>query len=164
MVAADIVTRASIFAATAHQGQKYGEQPYTVHLSRVVEILQEYGYTDPDVLAAGWLHDVIEDTAVDFYVLQEQFSRNIAMKVWACSGEGINRRERVTSIIGKLTDYPTAIPIKLADRIANVESCWATCDKRLFMYEREYPDFRRTCRASADPRARMMISHLDGLI
>jgi hypothetical protein len=31
---------------------------------------------------------------------------------------------------------------ELADRIANVEACWAARDRRLFMYRQEYHEFR----------------------
>ena len=52
--------RARQFAVEAHAGQtdKAG-RPYVEHLQRVAEALPEH------LQAAGWLHDVIEDTPVD---------------------------------------------------------------------------------------------------
>lgn len=58
----DVVTRAEQIARRAHAGQvdKIGED-YIQHVSRVALLAKEYG---PDAEAAGWLHDVIEDTPV----------------------------------------------------------------------------------------------------
>lgn len=55
-------------AAWAHTGQvrltATGEQSYIEHPRRVVELLRAGGVDDAEVLAAGWLHDVVEDRAV----------------------------------------------------------------------------------------------------
>lgn len=55
-------------AAWAHAGQvrltATGEQSYIEHPRRVVGLLRAGGVEDADVLAAGWLHDVVEDQAV----------------------------------------------------------------------------------------------------
>jgi len=158
----DIVTRASIFAATAHQGQKYGTRPYIDHCADVVRILETFGYTDPSTLAAGWLHDVIEDTAVTYDALSDDFGTPIALTVYACTGAGETRKERNASIYAKIGYHRRAIPVKIADRIANVESCWATCDSRLFMYRDEYPEFRRAVRS--DDSVLPMLRHLDTLM
>lgn len=49
------------FAVEAHQGQKYGDKPYTSHLRQVVDTL--VGWKLPPVyVALGWLHDFLEDT------------------------------------------------------------------------------------------------------
>lgn len=58
-----VVDAASAVATKAHAGQKYGELPYTTHLAQVAQILIGAGEPAP-VVAAGWLHDIIEDTDV----------------------------------------------------------------------------------------------------
>lgn len=59
------------WAASAHQGQvdKIGE-PYLGHPKRIVANLEREGYGDK-VLAVGWLHDVVEDSAVTLEQLRE---------------------------------------------------------------------------------------------
>ena len=51
------------FAIAAHAGQLYDSQPYEVHLAAVVQVLCDFGY-DESYQQAGWLHDVVENTAV----------------------------------------------------------------------------------------------------
>jgi len=48
--------------AHAHQVRQGSELPYIVHPARVVTTLRDVGVTDADILAAAWLHDVVEDT------------------------------------------------------------------------------------------------------
>jgi guanosine-3',5'-bis(diphosphate) 3'-pyrophosphohydrolase len=77
----NLVARASKFAAERHEGQlrKDGVTPYVVHPRGVAEILRrELGITDPEVLAAGLLHDTIEDTRTDYDDLEERFGRRVA--------------------------------------------------------------------------------------
>ncbi len=77
----DLIARASKFAAERHDGQlrKDGVTPYIVHPRGVAEILRrELGVTDPEVLAAGLLHDTIEDTRTDYDDLQERFGPRVA--------------------------------------------------------------------------------------
>ncbi|AZZ41155.1 HD domain-containing protein [Acidipropionibacterium jensenii] len=54
-----------VLARWAHQGQRRdtpaGLGAYIDHPRRVVELLLAGGVADPEVLAAGWLHDTVED-------------------------------------------------------------------------------------------------------
>ena len=52
------------FAIAAHGDQRYGDQPYAVHLDRVAGLLAEHGHAE--VVPVGFLHDVLEDTEVSF--------------------------------------------------------------------------------------------------
>jgi guanosine-3',5'-bis(diphosphate) 3'-pyrophosphohydrolase len=108
------------FASARHADQKYGDRPYMFHLDMVAIILHTFGY-DGDVAAAGLLHDVIEDTPTTVEEVSEKFGPRVATLVWAVTGTGKNRRERNESIYQKLELVPDAVPVKLADRIANVE-------------------------------------------
>jgi len=49
-----------------HQTRNDPNIPYSDHLEKVVEILRNLGITDETILAAGWLHDTIEDTDTDY--------------------------------------------------------------------------------------------------
>lgn len=58
-----LVYKAKLFATQAHNGQvrRYTGEPYVTHPVAVSEILA-HCFEEPEVLAAGLLHDVIEDT------------------------------------------------------------------------------------------------------
>lgn len=140
-----IVEKAKLFAEVAHGDQRYGDFPYTKHLQDVVNVLEEFE-DDPYVLAAGWMHDTIEDTAIDFTAVFNEFGRVVARLVYAVSNEpGKNRKERHERTYPKMIAAGrNAIAIKLADRIANTENCMKFNHHLFKMYEREYPGFKKT--------------------
>lgn len=76
-----LVRKAYEFAAEAHKNQfrKSGE-PYIVHPIQVVGILADLKM-DPSTLAAGFLHDVVEDTDVTLEEIEKEFGLEIAMLV-----------------------------------------------------------------------------------
>lgn len=133
--------QARVFAQRAHGDQKYGDQPYIVHLAAVRTVLAEFGF-DGDYLVAAWLHDVLEDTKTTYRTLDAAFGLDVAMLVVAVTGNGANRKERNANVYEKLQMGPRAIPLKLADRIANGRSCMKNNKKLLAMYQSEYPEFR----------------------
>ena len=56
------LTTAREFATKAHGKQMYGAQPYVAHLDQTVALLVENDPTTAeDIIAAGFLHDVLED-------------------------------------------------------------------------------------------------------
>lgn len=130
--------RARAFAVIAHGDQKYGEEPYVAHLDEVAWILAGIG---SDKIAEAYLHDVVEDTKVVKDELTTEFGEPTAMIVHACTGEGKNRRERNASILVKLLRLPEAIPVKLADRLANMRRSLTDRAKGK-MYAGEYENFR----------------------
>lgn len=117
----ELEDRARDFAKTLHGHQKYGEAPYAHHLEHVRFVLATFGYNQ-HYGPAAWLHDVVEDCNVDIKLIETLFGAKPATLVWAVTGLGGSRRERNESIYQKLELTPDAIPLKLADRIANVES------------------------------------------
>lgn len=126
------------FAVRAHGQQRYGERPYVEHLSAVVEVLEEFGFSD-DYVAAGWLHDVVEDTSETEADIEAAFGDRVAKLVSAVSGGG-DRATHVASIYEKIGAYPDSAVVKLADRIANIEAC-ERGDKHSLRYAREHPGF-----------------------
>lgn len=132
--------RARAFAVDAHGDQKYGDEPYFVHLDEVVAILVGIG---SDLIAEGYLHDVVEDTKVVRDEVSVLFGWKTAVIVDACTGEGKNRRERCASIVAKLLRLPEAIPVKLADRLANMRRS-RTDRAKGKMYASEYEKFRES--------------------
>lgn len=138
------------FAIAAHGEQKYGQHSYIKHLEDTAQVFTELVPTsDPLFWAldtAALLHDVLEDTKVQHSDIRGSFGADMADVIRALAGEGKNRKERFDSVrikilnLGDLAEF--AICIKLADRIANVENCWQTRSPLLFMYKREYSDFK----------------------
>jgi (p)ppGpp synthase/HD superfamily hydrolase len=151
----NVVDRAMVIAFEAHKDQRYGNNPYSRHLADVVKVLERYGVKYEPLLAAGWLHDVLEDTDLSRLELAEKFDiasypkedrpliERTLQLVSAVTGEGKNRRERNASIYEKVTaEGLLAAILKCADRMANVESCYDNRDTRLFMYWKEHGAFR----------------------
>ena len=67
------VEKAYEFANKAHAGQKRASgQPYIIHPTQVAGTLATLGL-DPDTVAAGFLHDTVEDTPVTNDELKEKF-------------------------------------------------------------------------------------------
>lgn len=134
-----MVKDAAAYAIEAHGAQRYGDQPYSAHLAAVADILTEWG-AEPAIVAAGWLHDVIEDTHVSFPDLLLAFGPRVAHIVWAVTGEGDTRRAKVAAVMRKVAAFPDAALVKLADRIANVEAA-ENPSHHLDRYRREAPYF-----------------------
>jgi len=73
--------RAASFAARAHRGmyRRDGQTPYVAHPFRVaLTISQVFGFHDEPTLAAALLHDVMEDTDVDYDELAASFGTEVA--------------------------------------------------------------------------------------
>jgi len=64
----NITEKAFLFALAAHtatgQKRKYSEAPYIVHPAGVADIVKSVEHTD-EMVAAAFLHDVVEDTEVE---------------------------------------------------------------------------------------------------
>ncbi len=128
---------AKTIALNAHKDQKYGDEPYAVHLYAVVQILRDYDIRRPEMVAAAWLHDAVEDTGVTVEQIEGLCGKEVADMVWACTGVGMNRKARNASIYEKIAACPEAADIKLADRIANVEASQGTSLAQMYAKERE---------------------------
>jgi (p)ppGpp synthase/HD superfamily hydrolase len=78
------LTRSALeFAERQHAAQTRdldGEVPLVTHPIEVASLLDEAGYPD-DVVAAGVLHDVLEDTDVEARELEERFGSEVARLV-----------------------------------------------------------------------------------
>lgn len=136
---ADLVQRAMQVAAYAHRSQKYGEHPYVSHLADVVARVKTITQ-DPEIIAAAWLHDTLEDTQVTHGDIQRQFGPNVAAMVWAVTGTGQNRKEKMANAIAKISQTPGSELVKSADRLSNVKASLANNPKKLQMYKDEHKD------------------------
>lgn len=135
------------FAAAAHGRQRYGELPYTVHLEAVEAVLVRFGISDPELLAAAWLHDTVEDTGASLDEIRIRFGARVAALVHAVTDEaGASRKERKARTYAKTRALPEAVLLKLADRIANVEHSARARPDLFAMYRDEHPAFTAALR------------------
>jgi (p)ppGpp synthase/HD superfamily hydrolase len=145
---------------TLHAGQQYGDQPYTVHLNAVADVLRRFGHgDDPVLMSAGYLHDTIEDQGVGRDEIAARFGGRVANIVDAVSDpEGATRGEQKAAAYPRIRALDDAVIVKLADRIANVE---AGGPKRE-MYRGEQAAFREALRKTGV--ADDMWAHLESLL
>lgn len=142
-----LVANAYGFAWAAHNEQKYGQQSYvTGHLVEVIQVLHRFGFTEdlhPELMAAAWLHDVLEDTSITEITLQQVFPRRVCFLVKAVTDEpGPNRKARKAATYTKIRAAGRdAVIIKLADRIANMEASQMNNYELYQMYMKERPAF-----------------------
>ena len=75
---------ALVFATAAHaavgQMRKYSDDPYIVHPIRVAVTVAKFGGTD-EMIAAAYLHDVVEDTGVSIEDILDMFGSVVAVIV-----------------------------------------------------------------------------------
>jgi len=130
------------FATRAHEGQRYGEQPYTAHLEAVADTLERFGHHQTELLAAAWLHDCVEDCAVLIEQVEALAGPRVAALVDAVTdAPGANRRQRKEKPYHLIPQVPGAVLVKLADRIANVEASLETRPDLVRTYLGEHPTF-----------------------
>ena len=134
------------FAIIAHGDQRYNGEPYVVHLDEVAAVLREFGVTDPTLIDAAYLHDVLEDTSVRHWDLAVKFPCSYWLVRVVTDQPGINRKERKAATYPKIAANPGATTLKLADRIANTRRAIKERPRLLQMYRDEYPDFRKALR------------------
>ena len=127
----DIVHKAQVYAMAAHasvqQKRKYTGEPYIVHPAEVASIVASVPGSTPDMVAAAWLHDVIEDTGCTFTDVHMAFGIDIATLVgWltdVSKPEDGNRAKRKAMDREHTAHAPAeAQTIKLADLISNSRS------------------------------------------
>ncbi len=75
----DLILRAARFAETAHRGQprKYHGAPYIEHPGRVAARISRHRLATPSLVAAAWLHDVLEDCPVTPEELITEFGMEV---------------------------------------------------------------------------------------
>lgn len=123
----DLIDRAREFATEAHAGQtrKFGDRPYVYHPEQVYRYLAARHPLDDTLLAAAWLHDVVEDCGVPARKLGDLFGPDVARLVLEASHpetpEGLPRRERWPIYLDwyARASEPGRI-LKLADRLCNL--------------------------------------------
>ena len=116
----NLVLQAESFAETKHEGQfrKDGITPYSIHPETVVKNLKLLGVTDSDVLCAGYLHDVLEDTDYTAEKIQENFGDIVLSIVKELTfDDGITDEQYWTECQNMSDD---AKHVKIADILTNL--------------------------------------------
>ncbi|HEX7161377.1 MAG TPA: HD domain-containing protein [Trebonia sp.] len=117
------------FALRFHGDQKRPTgAPYVEHLLEALEVLvRGAGVSDPDVLCAAVLHDVVEDTSCTIGGVRAAFGDRVADMVgWVTipdAEEGADKQAVKEAYLRRLADAPDdAVLVKLADRASNVQT------------------------------------------
>jgi RelA/SpoT family (p)ppGpp synthetase len=125
-----LIGRAFEFAYQLHQGQyrKSGE-PYIAHPVAVAELLRDLGGSAA-MIAAGFLHDVVEDTEVTSQEIEERFGPEVRQLV-----EGVTKLSKINftsktesqaenfrRMFLAMAQDIRVIVVKLADRLHNMRT------------------------------------------
>src|SRR5690348_27641 len=126
----EIIQRAYEFSLQHHEGQtRASGEPYLVHPLEVALVLAEMKL-DSTAIAAGLLHDAVEDTDVTNNQIAEKFGDPVAhivdgvtkiAKINLASREE-RQAENVRKMVLAMTDDIRVVLIKLADRLHNMRT------------------------------------------
>jgi len=125
----NLIIRAAHFAEDKHQNQirKYSGVPYITHPARVATATTLYPETTEEMVAAAWLHDVMEDCDVSFIELYGEFGDKVATlvreltndsKIVLPKGNREQRKQHDMARISKISQQ--AKVIKILDRFDNL--------------------------------------------
>ena len=149
--ARELIERAYAVAERAHAGQvrKSGE-PYIQHPLAVAFLLADLGM-DPDTIAAGLLHDVVEDSDIDLKRLAQEFGPGVANLVdgvtkleqidrFSQKSEGLRdarESESLRKMFIAMAEDIRVVIIKLADRLHNMRTLDPLPEERRKAFARE---------------------------
>lgn len=137
--------RAKAFAIKAHMGQvrkSEPDKPMIMHPISVGNLLEDYGYDD-EIIAAGYLHDVVEDTKYTIEDIQNEFGKKIANLVMGASepDKTLSWEERKEHTIKETKTLPLANKLVIcADKINNLEDMMLKFEKN---GKKDFSSFKR---------------------
>jgi (p)ppGpp synthase/HD superfamily hydrolase len=139
-----LMIEAAMFAAAAHRGQnrKYHAQPYIAHPARIAATLMTKG-AEPALIAAAWLHDVVEDCKVEPHTIDQLFGERVCGYVVAMTNpsKGLRGSRAEKKAIDRehwatITDAD-AQWLKVEDRLDNLRDAWAGPKDWRIVYAKE---------------------------
>jgi GTP pyrophosphokinase len=124
-----LVRHAWDFSHEAHGEQvRYSGEPYFLHLTETALILAQFGM-GASTVAAGLLHDTLEDTAVTAESLEKEFGPEIVFLVEGVTKLGKLRyrgadrhNESLRKLFVAMSEDIRVLMIKLADRLHNMRT------------------------------------------
>lgn len=126
------VRAARTYAIAQHGAQMYGDQPYVHHLDQVAANVFSVPEHTIAQLEGAYTHDLLEDVdGLSHEDVAKNTSKAAADIAYNLMGEGANRDEKTASTVHKITGNPDSIIDKMADRVANMEACVASGNKKL---------------------------------
>ena len=134
----ELLRRAYVFSALEHKGQvRHSGEPYLVHPLEVADILADMKL-DVVCVAAGLLHDVVEDTLTTIERIRETFGDDVAhivegvTKISAIPFSTSEERqvENFRKMLLAMVDDIRVILVKLADRLHNMRTLQYMPDER----------------------------------
>ena len=145
--------KALAYAAVKHEGQlrKYTGEPYINHPIEVAAIVGGVQHTS-SMLAAAYLHDVVEDCDVTIEEIEEEFGPIVSSYVAGLTDVSIpedgNRKLRKALDREHLaTQLPAVQTIKLADLISNSSSIVGRDPKFAKVYMQEMEELLKVLEA-----------------
>ena len=127
---------------------KYDKYDYDFHLNMVFEVAQKFIHLiEPNqhenVLAACWVHDIIEDARETYNDVKKETNETIVELAYALTNEkGRNRAERANDKYYKgIRETKNASFVKFCDRIANVTHSKNNGSRMFKKYKDENEDF-----------------------
>jgi GTP pyrophosphokinase len=124
-----LVEKAYAYSKTAHEGQtRYSGEPYFIHPAATAKVLAEFGM-DATTIAAGLLHDAVEDGRVKREEMEKEFGKELLFIVDGVTKLGTHKyrgAERHAESLRRLlvataSDIRVLI-VKLADRFHNMQT------------------------------------------
>ncbi len=124
-----LIEKAYEFAAKAHEGHtRYSGEPYMAHVASVAYHLAQIGM-GPRTIAAGLLHDTIEDTEVTAEDIKREFGEEILFlvegvtKLSSVRYYGTDRHnESLRKLFVATSQDIRVLIIKLVDRLHNIQT------------------------------------------
>src|ERR1700686_2957204 len=126
----ELLRRAYVFSAFEHRGQvRHSGEPYLIHPLAVADFLADMKL-DAVAIAAGLLHDVVEDTLTTIERIKELFGPDVAhvvegvTKISAISFLSSEERqaENFRKMLLAMVDDIRVVLVKLADRVHNMRT------------------------------------------
>ena len=127
-----LLRKAYALARTAHEGQfRKGGDPYIMHPVAVATIIAEDFMMDANSVAAGFLHDVVEDTDTTIDDIRREFGDDVAFLVQVVTklkshapgqADLAKQENNFRQLLDSMRRDIRAVLIKLADRLHNMRS------------------------------------------
>tara|TARA_Y100001949_G_scaffold99982_1_gene84343 strand:+ start:1395 stop:3656 length:2262 start_codon:yes stop_codon:yes gene_type:complete len=144
----ELIRRAYAFSASEHKGQvRHSGEPYLGHPLEVANLLADM-HLDAVVIAAGLLHDVVEDTLTTIERIEEEFGSEVAHVVAGVtklstipfSSTTERQAESFRKMLLAMVDDIRVILVKLVDRLHNMRTLGHLSEDRQLRIAQETKD------------------------